>query len=309
MMTCQHSLTLSQDFLLDPFTYQYLNSSYQRNKEPPTRYEGEHTLDIIAQKAYGFLEDAIREDAPFFLTIAPVAPHSNVRIENLEGSIEDIVANFSPPIPLERHKELFKDVTVPRTANFNPTKASGVNWVRNLPRQSQENVDFNDHFYRNRLRALQGVDEIVDGVVTRLEENGLLESTYILYSTDNGYHIGQHRMQPGKECGFEEDINIPLIVRGPGVPKNLTTQIVTTHTDLAPTILRLAGAPLREDFDGFPIPVNSEGLEEAKSSRHEHVNVEYWGFAVGEGKNWGGGAYILQSHCQKLTLARTLPLQ
>ncbi|ORY11737.1 arylsulfatase-like protein [Clohesyomyces aquaticus] len=276
------------DFLLDPFTYQYLNSSYQRNRDSPIRYEGKHTIDIIAEKAYGFLDDAIEGGAPFFLGIAPVAPHSNVKIDNLDAPIDKIIASFSPPIPAERHAHLFKDVKVPRTDNFNPKEPSGVSWVQSLPRQSQENIDFNDHFYRSRLRALQGVDEIVDGVISRLKEHNILENTFVIYSTDNGYHIGQHRLQPGKETGFEEDINIPLIIRGPGVPENIATEIVTTHIDLAPTILKLAGAPLRAGLDGEAIPLSLGGIKDATRTRHEHVTVEYWGFAVGEGKDWDG---------------------
>ena len=77
--------------------------------------------------------------------------------------------------------------------------------------------------------------------MTRLADYGILDNTYIIYSTDNGYHISQHRLNPGKECGFEEDINIPLIVRGPGVPVG-EANVVTAHTDLAPTILKIAGA-------------------------------------------------------------------
>jgi arylsulfatase A-like enzyme len=123
-----------------------------------------------------------------------------------------------------------------------------------------------------------------------LEDHGILDNTYIFYTSDNGYHIGQHRLQPGKECAFEEDINIPLIIRGPGVPENATTELVTTHTDLAPTILKLIGEPLRADFDGAPIPLTKEGLEKEKHTRHEHVNVEYWGFAVEEG-DFGGMRY------------------
>lgn len=122
------------------------------------------------------------------------------------------------------------------------------------------------------------MDELVDGIVTRLEEYGVLDNTYIIYSSDNGYHIGQHRLQPGKSCGYEEDINIPLIVRGPGVAKNYTTSIVTTHTDLAPTFFDLLGIPLREDFDGRAIPVTKPGIEIGREKRREHVNVEYWGF-------------------------------
>jgi len=290
-----------QDFLLDPFTYQYLNSTYQRNKEPPVHHDGEHTTDVLAEKAYGFLEDAVAEEKPFFLTIAPVAPHSNVKFDGLPEPGGKFEAEFGPPIPADRHAHLFPDAKVPRTANFNPEEPSGVNWVQRLPRQSQENVDYNDEFYRSRLRALQGVDELVDGVVTRLKNHGILENTYIIYSTDNGYHIGQHRLQPGKECGFEEDINIPLIIRGPGVPKNATTEIVTTHTDLAPTILALVGTDLRADFDGEVIPTTKSTIDAAISDRHEHVNVEYWGFALGEGKEWGQGSAYSQYFLLSLT--------
>jgi arylsulfatase A-like enzyme len=158
--------------------------------------------------------------------------------------------------------------------------------VSRLPQQDQENLDFNDEFYRNRLRALQVVDEIIEGVVTRLSDYGILDNTYIFYSSDNGYHIGQHRLQPGKECGFEEDINVPLIVRGPGVPEGEVSDLVTSHTDLAPTFLSLANVKPRPDFDGAAIPLTTSAIGEAKDTRHEHVNVEYWGFALAEG-NYG----------------------
>lgn len=148
---------------------------------------------------------------------------------------------------------------------------------------TDEVIEYNDAFYRARLQALQAVDEIVEGVVARLEEAGILDNTYVIYTTDNGYHISQHRLNPGKECGFEEDINIPLIIRGPGVPVG-ESDIVTAHTDLAPTILKLAGAKWGWDhLDGSPIPLDREGLENAKIDRQEHVNVEFWGRAIPEG--------------------------
>jgi arylsulfatase A-like enzyme len=260
---------------------------------------------VVASKAYSFLDQAVASEDPFFMTIAPVACHSNVKfgqiVFNGTYDIDQVVT--SPPIPAERHKDLFPNAIIPRNANFNPKKASkftlserngksidrfpkpsSVNWIHTLPHQNETNVEFNDHFYRNRLRALQAVDEIVDGIITRLDEYGTLDNTYIVYSTDNGYHIGQHRLQPGKECGFEEDINVPLIIRGPGVPKGEVTDIVTTHTDLAPTFLDLIGEKPRPEFDGVAIPVTETGLKEAKEKRHEHVNVEYWGFALTEGK-------------------------
>jgi N-acetylglucosamine-6-sulfatase len=112
------------DFLLDPHTYEYLNASFQRNQQPPVSYEGRYSTDVLADKAYGFLEDAVESERPFFLTIAPVAPHSNVKFARAltNGSIERDDVELSPPIPAERHRNLFESAVVPRNANFNPKK-------------------------------------------------------------------------------------------------------------------------------------------------------------------------------------------
>lgn len=130
---------------------------------------------------------------------------------------------------------------------------------------------------------------MVEGVVRRLEAAGQLDNTYIFYTTDNGYHISQHRMHPGKECGFDTDINIPLIVRGPGVERGVKSRAVTAHTDLAPTFLHLAGAEPRSTFDGGIMPL---GQQQGGQAKTEHVNIEFWGNAAGEGKfgfsgEWG----------------------
>ncbi|KAJ5111112.1 arylsulfatase [Penicillium argentinense] len=77
---------------------------------------------------------------------------------------------------------------------------------------------------------------MVDGIFSHLEGLSLLNNIYIVYSR--------------KSYGFEEDINIPLIICGPRVRENATTDIVTTHTDLAPTFFRLLRIPLQSDFDG-----------------------------------------------------------
>ncbi|KAK4124278.1 Arylsulphatase [Parathielavia appendiculata] len=285
------------DFLVDPYTYMYLNASFQRNRDPPVSYAGQHSADVLAEKALGFLDDAasnfLRHDdhRPFFLGIAPIAPHTNVE-QDTSG-----VVNFTPPIPLPRHAHLFPDNTttiVPRTPNFNPAQhRSGASWIRHLRQQSDANVAFNDHFYRQRLRTLQSVDELVDSVVTRLAQHGLLDDTYLFYTSDNGFHIGQHRLQPGKECGFDEDIHVPLLVRGPGVPRGGVADVVTAHVDLAPTLLGIAtrdGGEKRVEFDGLAIPLTEAELEEAGDGRRrhqEHVTVEFWGTALSEGRLFG----------------------
>jgi N-acetylglucosamine-6-sulfatase len=153
-------------------------------------------------------------------------------------------------------------------------------------------VEFHDQWHVGRLQSLQSVDELVDEVIKRLEQHNMLENTYIIYTSDNGYHIGQHRLQPGKTCAFEEDINVPFYIRGPGVAKGKTVDVVTTHTDIAPTLFELAGIKQRSDFDGLPIPVTSKAIAQAsKDKRRDHVNVEFWGEGIDEGK-YGRKYYI-----------------
>ncbi|PBP22186.1 hypothetical protein BUE80_DR007019 [Diplocarpon rosae] len=272
----------SSDFLLDPFTYSYLNSTFQRNEHPPSSHEGEYSTDILAEKAYGLLREGVESKKPFFLTVAPIAPHADVKpFPAVPGTARKV--RMTAPIPAERHKHLFADAKVPRAANFNPDQPGGASWIKHLTQLTDEVVAYNDDFYRARLQALQAVDELVANLVHKLEDYGVLENTFLLYSADNGYHISQHRLNPGKECGFEEDINVPLVIRGPGVPVG-ESSIVTAHTDLAPTILKLAGAEMGWDgLDGSPIPLNKEALEKAREKRQEHVNVEYWGRGIAEG--------------------------
>jgi arylsulfatase A-like enzyme len=168
-----------------------------------------------------------------------------------------------------------------------------VSWIHKLKQLNDSSVSYIDDYYRARLQALQAVDEIVEQVTKQLEDAGLLDETYIIYSSDNGFHLGQHRLPPGKECGFEEDIRVPLFIRGPGVASGAVEKAVTTHIDLAPTVLKLAGVELREDFDGTPIPV----LDDQEAKRHEHVAVEYWGVAIAEGEIGGFGTYGTLAPC------------
>ncbi|KAM0460694.1 hypothetical protein ACHAO4_001484 [Trichoderma viride] len=260
------------NFFLDPFTYQYYNVSTTKNGAPPTNPVGKYSTDIVAESAEEFLDHALQDEkSPFFITLAPIAPHALVG----EGS----TGAFDPPQVAERHEGLFPEYKIPRTPNFNPDSPSGVGWISKLPKLNDSVVDYDDEYQRLRLRSLQAVDEIIESVVARLDEAGVLDNTFIFYTSDNGYHIGQHRLHPGKTCGFETDINVPLVVRGPGVAAQRITRAPSSHTDLAPTILKIAGVDIDDKkFDGSPIDIYDA---EAKP-RSEHVAVEFWGFGLAE---------------------------
>ncbi|KAH8901385.1 Arylsulphatase [Thozetella sp. PMI_491] len=263
------------EFLLDPFQYAYYAPCFQRNQDEYELYNGSYVTDLLATKVFGFLDDAATADQPFFLGIAPIAPHAQVDLTP-PAYVE---MTTSPPQPALRHAGLFSNATVPRTPDFNPDSPSGVSWIRQLPQLNASQIAYNDAWYRGRLQSLQAVDEMVDELFTRLEKYNMLENTYIFFTSDNGYHISQHRLAPGKTCAWETDINIPLIVRGPGVQANASYHYPTAHIDLAPTFFDLAGIPLREDFDGVPIPVKHKDIVDRTSAgetKQEHVNVEFW---------------------------------
>ncbi|CAK7222642.1 hypothetical protein SCUCBS95973_004913 [Sporothrix curviconia] len=278
----QHDGWTQSDFLLDPYTYQYENAKFSCNGGKPASYKGQYSPDVTTDKMLEFLDMALdkKDEQPFFLGVAPIAPHANMVIEPLE---------LRPPVYAKRHAHLFKDYKIPRTENFNPDVPSGVSWVAQLPKLNDTVIEYNDEYQRSRLRALQ---------------SGALDSTYIFYTTDNGYHISQHRMNPGKECGFGTDIHIPLIVRGPGVGRGIKSNAVPAHTDLAPTCLNLASGaafggddivlsdapdavPRLEDLDGGVIPLHINDVVSA-SEKTEHVGIEFWGNAAGEGNSVNG---------------------
>ena len=112
------------------------------------------------------IQDLSKGDDPFYVHIAPVAPHT---------------AHDGQAIPCSRHMWAFNDAKAPRTPNFNPAdefQAQKPFWLKQLPKMTDQMVDFVDWTYRSRLQALLGVDELVESVLNTLEEAGLLDNTY-----------------------------------------------------------------------------------------------------------------------------------
>ncbi|WP_246268175.1 sulfatase family protein [Nonomuraea typhae] len=192
--------------------------------------ESDYLSDVLAGKVRDFVTAAA--DQPFFLYLAPIAPHN-------------------PANPAVRHAGAFPGAQAPRTPNFNQLDVSAEpQWLRELPAISEQAIDRIDERYRARLRAMLGVDDLVGSVIATLRETGKLGNTYIFFASDNGFHLGSHRLKQGKTTPFEEAIRVPLVVRGPGVPAGATVRELTATVDLGPTFAELGGAG---------VPVFAEG--------------------------------------------------
>ncbi len=119
-----------------------------------------------------------------------------------------------------------------------------------MPPLAASDVAAIDALYRRRIQSLQAVDDLVERVIHALTVNGELANTYVIFTSDNGFHMGEHRFRPGKYTSYEEDIHVPLIVRGPGIAAGRVRNELTSSVDLAATFADLAGTSLAVHPDG-----------------------------------------------------------
>jgi arylsulfatase A-like enzyme len=273
--------------LTDPYMYNYYNSSYVHYNGSHWENQGRisgYSTDQIAEYVASWISDAVEKKAPFFAVAAPVAPHMSKGQTYANNNTK--LPSFAKP--KDEYVHLFPDLKIPRTANFNPTNRSGVNQIWDMEQLDEGNVWALDEQYRYRQRALRSVDDMIDTLIQKLEDTGVLNNTVIIYTSDNGYHIGNHRLQGGKLQCFEEDVNIPLVIRGPQVGSNQTCDLVTGHIDIAPTILHLAGVDVDPAWklDGtaitFPLENEADYLRNMES-RGETTHIEFWGPMKQEG--------------------------
>ena len=138
---------------------------------------------------------------------------------------------------------------------------------------TQQDQSGTDAFRQRQLECLQSVDEAVDAVVQALKARGVLASTIIMYSADNGYSWGSHRWKP-KQCEYEECMRDPLIVRyAPLVPRARKDSRITLNIDFAQTFAELAGATPDPGVEGRSLVPLLDGS--ATSWRTDMLN-EHW---------------------------------
>jgi N-acetylglucosamine-6-sulfatase len=198
----------------------------------------EYSTDVLTAKAVDFINRAEANDAqPFYLQFNPSAPHG--------------VDRNGPAIPAPRHAGMFAGAQAPRTPSFNEADVSDKPPpIRNMPLLTTAQIAAIDSEYQTRLEALQALDEGIGQLIDTLAARGELENTYIVFTSDNGYHLGQHRFLGSKFQVYEEDIRVPLIIRGPGVQAGATVEQMAVNIDLAPTMARWGRATPDRIMDG-----------------------------------------------------------
>jgi arylsulfatase A-like enzyme len=213
--------------LVDPSTYCMYGFTISHDGQPQT-YQGFYQTDVLADLAQRF----VREHAgsgdmrPFLLSIAPLAPH-------LESS-----CNPDGVRPAPRHAGTVALPLPQQGCSFNePDMSDKPAWMQALPPQDPEYLQ---RLYRQRIASLRAVDDLIGTVLRALEQTGRLSNTAFIFTSDNGYLLGQHRWKT-KVLAYEESIRVPLVVRVPGHPGPPVVDSIVLNNDLAPTIAALAG--------------------------------------------------------------------
>jgi arylsulfatase A-like enzyme len=155
------------------------------------------------------------------------------------------------PTPPPRYADALRHRKAPRTLAFDESDVSDKpSWIRALPPLSDYDVKRMNRLYRHRRRSMLGVEDLVRTVLAALRSTAQLERTYVLFASDNGFHMGQHRLRAGKNTAYEEDIRVPLVVIGPGVLAGRVVYEMTANVDFAPTFAEMAGAAVPRYVDG-----------------------------------------------------------
>lgn len=209
-------------------TYAYYGTEFFNDGRPETP-KG-YVVDVVADRASTFIRSRARSSKPFFLWASHVAPH-----ETIDGG-----RTFSGPRIADRHRTKFRSTSLPamKKPSFNERDVSDKpRYMRRKRLSTQGMVED----YRDRQRSLAAVDEANAKMIGALRKAGELSNTLVIFTSDNGYLFGEHRLET-KNFVYDENLQVPLLMRGPGVPAGSVHGDLASTIDLAPTILDAAGA-------------------------------------------------------------------
>jgi N-acetylglucosamine-6-sulfatase len=205
-----------------------------------------YQTDVYSAKAADFIRRRAPGDQPFYLSLAPRDPHAEA-----QGACNCAGDN---PRAAPRYEGTLNGLNAPRNPDFNEADVSDKpSNIKNLPLLTPTQQGAVDARYRARAEAVLGVDDLVSNVVGTLQQTGELKNTVILFTSDNGFFHGEHRVPQGKVRVYEPSIRVPLLIRGPGVPQGVHRSQPVTNADLAPTILAFAHATPGRKEDGMSL--------------------------------------------------------
>lgn len=248
--------------------------------------ESNYVTDVLADRAVDFI-GRNAATGPFFLTVNTFAVHGNPAGGDPEGRR----GPRFPPAPRDRPltdtrpdgwaAPTFEggdcgdpvdggcdDVAFPDPSwgdSFNALPENAPFWYPDPPyKMGPKEIRELEQQHIDRVRMSQSIDDLIDDVRLALETAGVLDNTYLVVTSDNGYHLGQHAIGEGKSTPYTDDVVTPLIVVPPGGTEPSTVSRMVQNVDFLPTFLRLAHQAPPADVDGrsFGAAIDDAQLDE-----------------------------------------------
>jgi len=242
---------------VDPSTYFYYRTTFNDNGKLTTygTKPADYSVDVASRKADRAIRTAATKKKPFFLNLAPIAPHTQ--------EAEDARVEGTPAVPAPRHQDEYASASLPRLPNFDELDISDkpATLAQFFPKQLTEGqiADLTQH-YRGRMGSLLSVNDMVGKLVKTLKATKQDKNTVVIFTSDNGWILGEHRINDpvtstgmaagGKWVPFEGSSRVPLYMAGPGVPKGKRIPGVVTNADVTSTIVALGRARPTHPLDG-----------------------------------------------------------
>jgi N-acetylglucosamine-6-sulfatase len=240
----------------DPYKQHDYVLNHNGRLEPHGNRSSDHADGVFVDQTQRFIERAAKDRVPFFAYVNVYAPHS-------------------PAHPADVDRGTFAGLPSPRTAAYDQADVSRMpTFIRSLPQFDAREEDAITRLHRRRIETLQSVDRGIARLVTTLQFTKQLDNTYVIFTSDNGFHLGDHRLPGGKGTAYDTDIKVPLFVSGPGIAAGAHPNRFAGNVDLAPTIAELAGVDAAEFTDGRSLVPLLKG-EPTPAWRTRYL-VEHW---------------------------------
>jgi N-acetylglucosamine-6-sulfatase len=231
-----------------------------------------YSTDVYTQKAVDFIDQRAPSQQPYFLWLTYLAPHSGG--PNPTAPNTSHCAGTAKPAPRDLHA--FDSTPLPQPPSFNEADVSDKPPSIRSRTLSQADIADITRFWRCRRASELAEDQGIARIMATLKATGELDNTLVVFTSDNGFMHGEHRVKSGKVVPYEESIRVPLLIRGPGFRGGKTVRDLSINADLAPTILKATGASPAITEDGMPL----QGMAaNPGSERGRELSIEAGGFS------------------------------